>query len=178
MRSHGAGRPGAAISTHLDGIPRFAGVWTHPLMDTVDIDMAERIDIYKSPQAVTYGNMSFGAVNLVPKRVVALGFEARAVGAYGMFDTGILRAEQGGKVDAFDYYFIGSHRQSNGHRFNADGEVDGLFGRTGYEIDKEKHWYGSVLGTTRTPTSAIRGSGAPRTPRSGSPSRRTTSFTS
>ncbi len=143
IRGHGAGRPGAEISTRIDGIPRFAGMWTHPLMDTMDIDMAERIDIYKSAQPVTFGNMSFGAINLIPKRRTEPGFSGKVSAAYGSFNTLILRGEHGGMVDAYDYYVTASHRQSDGHRRDADGEVDGFYGRMGMAI--EEHWYASAL---------------------------------
>ncbi len=60
IRGHGSGRPGGEISMMIDGIPRFSGVWAHPLLDLISVNSAERIHVYKSPQAVLLGNMSFG----------------------------------------------------------------------------------------------------------------------
>ena len=66
LRGQGSGRPGAEITTMVDGIPLFAGVWTHPLMDQLSINNASVIDVYKSAQPVLIGNMGFGAVNMIP----------------------------------------------------------------------------------------------------------------
>ena len=40
IRGMGSGRPGAEISTMVDGIPKFVGVWTHPLLDTLSISIS------------------------------------------------------------------------------------------------------------------------------------------
>lgn len=143
VRGHGSGRPGGEISTRIDGIPRFVGIWTHPLLDTINVDTASRIDVYKSPQPVRFGNMSFAAVNLIPRRVTTPGFETRTMASYGSFGILVLRGEHGGKVDAFDYNLILSYRQSDGHRSGAGGRVGGVQGRVGYEING--NWYAALL---------------------------------
>ena len=50
IRGMGSGRPGAEISTLVDGIPKFVGVWTHPLLDT-PLDMNSRPGDRKSTGA-------------------------------------------------------------------------------------------------------------------------------
>lgn len=143
IRGHGSGRPGAEISTRVDGVPRFVGVWTHPLLDTLNVDIAERVDVYRSAQPVGFGNMSFGAVDVVPKRVSDPGVVARGVAQYGSFDTRVLLGEHGAKVDAFDYFLNLSHRSSDGHRKDADGTVNHIYGRAGYELGE--NWTVSVI---------------------------------
>jgi len=135
IRGHGSGRPGAEISTMVDGIPRFVGVWSHPLMDIMSIDIADRIAIHKSAQPVLFGNTSFGVVNVITKRILHEGFTGRFQSTAGSYGTLIERIEHGGKVQNFDYYISGSHRQSNGHRENSDGEVQALYGRIGYTFN-------------------------------------------
>lgn len=134
VRGQGSGRPGAEIGTTIDGIPRFVGVWTHPLLDTLSTDMAERVDVYKSAQPVLFGNMAFAVVNLVPKTVTREGMSTRVMGSYGEYATSAGLIENGAKVGAFDYYVMASHRQSDGHRENADGRVRTYYGRLGYEV--------------------------------------------
>jgi iron complex outermembrane receptor protein len=138
IHGHGTGRPGAEISTLFDGVPRFSGVWTHPLMDILPIETAGRVEVYKGAQPVLLGNMGFAAVNLVPKRRAEEGFETRLDAAYGSYNTDILGLEHGGRVGDFDYYLVGCHRQSDGRRPNADGVVDDLYGRVGYRLGD--HW--------------------------------------
>jgi iron complex outermembrane receptor protein len=47
IRGMGSSRPGGEIQMAVDGIPKNVGVWTHPLMDIMSVDQAQRIDIYK-----------------------------------------------------------------------------------------------------------------------------------
>ena len=134
VRGQGSGRPGAEIGTMIDGIPRFVGVWTHPLLDVLSTDMAGRIDVYKSAQPVLFGNMAFAAVNLVPKRVAQEGMATRVMGSFGEYSTASGLLENGAKLGDLDYYVMGSQRQSDGHRDNADGRVRTLYGRLGYDV--------------------------------------------
>ncbi|MEW5807194.1 MAG: TonB-dependent receptor plug domain-containing protein [Acidobacteriota bacterium] len=134
IRGRGSSRPGAEIQTLIDGVPIFVGVWTHPLMDTLSIDTAERIEVYKGAQPILFGNMAFGAVNVITKRMTDDGFSTRLLGAGGSFSTFIETIEHGGKRGPFDYFLIQSYRKSNGHRDNADGELQEYFGSVGLQL--------------------------------------------
>ena len=134
IRGHGSGRPGAEIATLTDGVPRFVGIWTHPLLDPLSVDSASSVEIYRSAQPVLFGNMSFGAVDMVSKQRVPPGLGGRFVGSYGSHDTLIAQLEYGGRGAAVDYYLTASHRSSDGHRENAGGEVQALSGRVGLEL--------------------------------------------
>jgi len=136
IRGQGSGRPGAEISTMIDGIPRFGSVWTHPLLDTLATDANDRIDVYKSAQPVLFGNMTFAGVDLIPKRIAQDGMFTRVLGAYGSFATLTGLVENGAKLGDWDYYVLASHRDSDGDRPNADGRVNSLYGRLGYALAK------------------------------------------
>jgi len=143
IRGMGASRPGAEIVMTMDGIPRYANVWTHPLMDTLSVDNAARLDVYKGAQPVLFGNMSFGAVDIVTKRQTEPGFHSELQLAYGSYDTWVQTAEHGGKTGPVDYYLIQSYRTSEGHRDNASGELQNYLGRIG--VDFAQHWNLSIL---------------------------------
>ncbi len=143
VRGMGSSRPGAEIQTLVDGVPVFVGVWTHPLMDVLSIDHAEKIEVYKGAQPVLYGNMAFGAINLITKRQKEEGFSTHFMGATGSYDSFTERIEHGGKKGSFDYYLIQSYRKSHGHRDNADGELQEYFARFGYDISE--HWHADLL---------------------------------
>lgn len=143
IRGLGSGRPGAEVATMIDGIPRFVGVWTHPLVDIMSLDVTDRISVHKSPEPVLFGNMAYGAVDVVTRRRREEGFESRILSSYGSHRTSVVLAEHAGKVEAFDYFMTGSHRESDGHRRNADGDVSSYSARLGYEIDEG--WFGSFL---------------------------------
>ena len=134
IRGMGAGRPGAEITTMVDGVPKFAGVWTHPLLDTLSIDLLERVDVYKGAQPVLFGNMSFAGVNLVPRHRETAGFGGRVSAAYGSFDTSSFTADTDGKQGRLDYSIAVSQRKSDGQRVDADGRTRAAFGRAGVDL--------------------------------------------
>jgi len=134
IRGHGSSRPGAEVQTLIDGIPKFVSVWTHPLMDVLNVDIVETVDVYKGAQPVLFGNMAFGAINIHTKRMRDRGFSTTFHTAYGSYDTLTGSVEHGGKMERFDYYLLGGYRSSDGHRENADGELNDFFGRLGYKF--------------------------------------------
>ncbi len=134
IRGHGSGRPGAEIMMLTDGIPRFVGIWTHPLIDVSNIDSVHSIDIYRSAQPVMIGNMAFGAVDMATPRRTAVGSGGRFTGSYGSWDTLIGNFEYGGRSESLDYYLTVGYRTSDGHRDNANGEIGAVSGRLGFQL--------------------------------------------
>lgn len=134
IRGMGSSRPGAEIQTLVDGIPKFVSVWNHPLMDTLSVDPVERIEVYKGAQPLLFGNMSFGAVNMVTKQQKEEGFTTRLQGGFGSYGTVVEVLEHGGKIKDTDYYVLQSFRSSNGHRENAGGRLQEYFARIGQKI--------------------------------------------
>ena len=137
IRGNGSSRPGAEIQTLIDGIPKFVSVWTHPLMDVLNVDIVDTIDIYKGAQPVLYGNMAFGVVDIQTKHLKDQGFYTRIQSSYGSHNTVTGSLENGGKFEKFDYYLLGGYRSSDGHRENADGELQDIFCRLGYDFTDE-----------------------------------------
>lgn len=133
IRGMGSSRPGAEIKTFFDGVPVYMSVWNHPLMDLLPVDAVKSVEVYKSPQPYVFGN-SFATVNLVPKEQVEEGFSGIVESAYGSYDTVLAKGAQGGRKGAFDYYFAGAYRSSDGHRDNADGEMKNLYGHVGWDV--------------------------------------------
>jgi iron complex outermembrane receptor protein len=134
IRGMGGERPGAEIQTLVDGRPSFVGIWTHPLMDLMSVSNLGHVDVYKGAQPVLFGNSSYGAVNVVTKRMMEEGFTTRIRSAYGSYNTFDEHLEHGGKKGNLDYYLIGDFKKSDGHRENSDGQVQNYFGRMGYRL--------------------------------------------
>ena len=142
IRGMGSSRPGGEIQMAVDGIPKVVGVWTHPLMDIMSVDQAQRIDIYKGAQPVLFGNGAYGVVNLVTKRQTEEGFYTNVRTGYGSYSTFIEGVEHGGKVGNTDYYVLQSFRSSSGHRDTSSGELQEYFARVGHQINES--WYLSL----------------------------------
>lgn len=131
VRGHGSSRPGSDMAILTDGIPRFVGIWGHPLIDIFPLDFMESIRVYKSPQPVRVGNMGFAAIELFPASPDAEGPAAQADFGIGEFNT--RSAAVLGRAGMGDFHVSTgfSHRRSDGHRPNAFGEVNaGTFGFT------------------------------------------------
>jgi len=133
IRGMGSSRPGSEIKTLFDGIPMYLSVWNHPLLDTIPVDSARTIEVYKSPQPQHFGN-AFGVVNVVPKRKLTEGFETKGQVATGRWSTLVGTVEHGGKKDRLDYYIGCGYRSSDGHREAADGELKNIYGSLGYAL--------------------------------------------
>lgn len=135
VRGHGSGRPGAELTTMIDGVGRWNGVWSHPLLDTLSLTLSDQIEVMKSPQGVRYGNMAFAAVNLVPSLPQQERTELLLQGGSHQSET--LQLRHGNQNGRWVYDLRASHRASEGHRPNADGQVQDLFFQTQWEVSEQ-----------------------------------------
>ena len=134
IRGHGSGRPGAQIALFVDGIPRFVGIWSHPLLDMTSADSAQSITIYSSPQPVLLGNMAFGAVNIEPREPVSSGLHGSLLLGYGSYDTLRQGLSLAYKTKDLSVHLGQTYKQSDGHRENADGRVFNMDGSLAYAV--------------------------------------------
>ncbi len=137
IRGMGAGRPGSEIMTYVDGIPIFMGVWNHPLLDLLPVNGMQSITVYKSPQPHINGN-NFASINLETKQAYQEGTLINARVSGGYFGTFIEQADLVGRSGNISYMLAQGHAQSNGHRRNADGELNNVMGRVSMQLDP--HW--------------------------------------
>jgi iron complex outermembrane receptor protein len=133
IRGQGAGRPGGEVATLVDGVPVMVSVWTHPILDLLNTDAAQTIQVYKSPEPVLFGNMAFGAVNLVPKRAGKVP-EGRATLFAGSYSLSGVKAEEGIPLGEGDLYLQGSLIRSDGHREDSAGRVARAYGRAAADL--------------------------------------------
>lgn len=135
LRGHGSGRPGAEIGTLVAGIPRFVGVWTHPLLDTLPLDGIARIEVHKSAQPVLLGPAAgFASVNLLPVEPPDEGHDGRLALSAGSHDTRDASVRAVGREGRLGYAVAGAHRASDGHRPGAGGRVGSLLGRVSWDL--------------------------------------------
>ncbi|MDR1190097.1 MAG: TonB-dependent receptor plug domain-containing protein [Verrucomicrobiales bacterium] len=142
IRGLGASRPGSELLTMFDGAPRYNGVFSHSMLDTLSLDPVAAITVYKSAQPQYFGD-AFAAIDLAPKRAEA-DYQAQVTGAYGTMNTGVETVSGGGKIGKFDYYAGQSYRSSDGQRNNAGGTIRDYFFRLGWQLND--NWYLSYFG--------------------------------
>jgi len=135
IRGMGASRPGSEIQTYIDDIPFYMGVWGHPLLDLLPINGMESITVYKSPQPQVNGN-NFASVNLSTKKAIEDGIKGNFRLSGGMFGTVSEQLDVTGKYGDVDFTLAQGFARSNGHRDNADGQLNNIMGRIGWQFDK------------------------------------------
>jgi len=136
IRGLGTARPGAEIQLSIDGVPSFNSIWTHPILDMLNVELARRIDIHKGAQPVLFGNMAFAVVDLAPKFREQPGQGGAVTLTAGSFGTWSALAEGGYRGEALDAYVLASTRASDGHRTNADGRLRAAYVRLGWTFDE------------------------------------------
>ncbi len=134
IRGMGSGRPGGEVQFLVDGVPKFSGVWTHPLMDVLSIDSLDHVDVVKGASPVLYGNMAFGVVDIRSRRMERDGWEAAASVSGGSFRTLLTHLDGGYREGRFDANFAGGYRMSDGARPQSGGKLADFFGRVGYAL--------------------------------------------
>jgi iron complex outermembrane receptor protein len=134
VRGHGSGRPGSDISVRVDGIPQVMSLWSHPLLDTISLEQAGAIEIYKSPQPVLFGNMSFAVINLLPQTIEPQTQVSAGFGKYGTWSESLSHSGRSGKLA---YRLAAGHQESDGHREDAEGLTNHLNGRLEYDFSAQ-----------------------------------------
>ena len=141
IRGMGASRPGAEITTHIDGIPFYMGIWNHPLLDLLPVNGMQSISVAKSPQPHMSGN-NFASVNLQTKRATEEGIHGDVRLSAGSFGTVAQQATLLGKHENLDWSFAQGFARSDGHRPNSDGRLTNAMGRIGLRLNE--NWRASA----------------------------------
>jgi iron complex outermembrane receptor protein len=136
LRGLGASRPGGEIKTLVDGVPKLNGIFNHPLLDLMSVDLAAQIDVHARATPLDFGN-TFAAVNITTPRVETPGRIARASVAAGSFGTVVERLDFGARDGAFDCYLSQSLRQSDGQRPDSDGHMENYLLRLGWALSPQ-----------------------------------------
>lgn len=121
----------------IDGLPQYAGLYGHPLADTYQTMMAERVEVVSGPASSVYGSNALGGVvNLVTRTMDTNGTRTDLNlqgGSYGTFVgtlTNRLRQGRFSSVAAVNY------ERTDGHRPNATFSQVSGFVKLGYDLSR------------------------------------------
>ena len=121
----------------IDGLPQYAGLYGHPLADTYQTMMADRVEIVGGPASAIYGsNAMGGVVNIVTRRMESNGVQTDINlqgGSYGTFiGTATNRLRQGrfSSIAALNY------ERTDGHRANSAFSQTSGFVKLGYDLSR------------------------------------------
>ncbi|SFL55240.1 iron complex outermembrane recepter protein [Porphyromonadaceae bacterium KH3CP3RA] len=138
MRGIG-GAPTTGVLVLIDGHPQYMGLMGHPLADSYQSMMTERVEVVRGPASVLYGSNAMGGViNIITKKQQRDGSHSMAQVMYGSYNTLNAKASTGWKKDKLHLTGNIGYNRSDGHRENMDFEQWNGYAKVGYDISR--HW--------------------------------------
>jgi len=131
LRGLGSSRPGGEIKTTLDGVPIGNGVFNHPLLDLLPVDLAGAVEINRRAEPLSAGNM-FAGINLVSPRGGPMGAWLHGMASVGSFGARSGKLAAGRRFAAGEIYAGQSYREADGHREDAEGRLGHTLVRAGW----------------------------------------------
>ncbi len=144
----------------IDGHPQYQGIYGHPLSDSYQTMMAERVEVLRGPASVLYGSNAMGGVI----NIVTRGSSVRRCGTatnatVGVGSYGTLQAEASNQLRSgkFSSSIGAQYGRTDNHRPHMGFEQYGGFLKLGYDINENwsaslsgnvTHWNASNPGTT------------------------------
>ena len=123
----------------IDGHPQYNGVYGHPISDSYQTLMAERVEVLRGPASVLYGSNAMGGVlNIVTKSMHEDGVKTEinlGAGSYGTVQTEASNRIRSGK---FGSTIAAQYNRTDNHRRHMGFEQYGGYMKLGYDFTS--HW--------------------------------------
>lgn len=113
----GLGGGSGRLLVLIDGMPQFMGLMGHPIADSYQSFLAERVEVLRGPASALYGsNAMGGVVNIVTRHARQDGVGTSLRAGYGSYNT--VEAEFANHVrkGRFSSVLSGSYNRTDGHR--------------------------------------------------------------
>ena len=124
----------------IDGHPQYQGIYGHPISDSYQTLMAERVEVLRGPASVLYGSNAMGGVmNIVTRH--SLGRDGittnvtLGAGSYGTVQTEATNQVRSGK---FCSTVSAQYNRTDNHRPRMGFEQYGGYVKLGYDLNE--HW--------------------------------------
>lgn len=170
------GAPTSGVLILIDGHPQYMGLMGHPLADSYQSLMTERVEVVRGPASVLYGSNAMGGViNIITKGQKQNGAHHSARLMYGSHNTFSAEASGGWRHEKLHINGNIGYNRSDGHRGNMDFEQVNSYGKIGYDFSR--NWSGFAdLNLSNTQSSNPGAVAAPITDNDADITRGTTSF--
>lgn len=130
------GAPTAGVLVLIDGHPQYMGLMGHPLADSYQSMMTERVEVVRGPASMLYGSNAMGGViNIITKKQKTDGSHHSAQLSYGSYNTLSAEVSSGYRKKQFHLNGNLGYNRSNGHRMDMDFEQFSGYVKTGYNFN-------------------------------------------
>jgi len=123
----------------IDGHPQYNGVYGHPISDSYQTLMADRVEVLRGPASVLYGSNAMGGVlNIVTRSMHEDGVKTHVnlgAGSYGTVQAEASNQLRSGK---FSSTVSAQYGRTDNHRPRMGFEQYGGYLKLGYDFNK--HW--------------------------------------
>lgn len=123
----------------IDGHPQYQGIYGHPISDSYQTLMAERVEVLRGPASVLYGSNAMGGVlNIVTRSMHEDGVKTNinlGAGSYGTVQTRASNQVRSGK---FNSTVSAEYNRTDNHRPRMGFEQYGGNVKLGYDFTE--HW--------------------------------------
>jgi len=123
----------------IDGHPQYQGIYGHPISDSYQTLMADRVEVLRGPASVLYGSNAMGGVlNIVTRSMHQDGVKTHinlGAGSYGTIQTEASNQVRSGK---FSSTVAAQYSRTDNHRPRMGFEQYGGYLKLGYDFTE--HW--------------------------------------
>ena len=125
----------------IDGHPQYQGIYGHPISDSYQTLMAERVEVLRGPASVLYGSNAMGGVlNIVTRAASANRDDVKTTINLGAGSYGTVQAEAANQIRSgrFSSTVAAQYRRTDNHRPRMGFEQYGGYMKLGYDLSE--HW--------------------------------------
>ena len=129
----------------IDGHPQYNGVYGHPIADSYQTMMADRVEVLRGPASMLYGsNAMGGVVNIVTRGMKQDGVRTMFNLGAGSYGTVQVDASNQIKKGNFSSTVAGQYGRSDNHRPNMGFEQYGGYAKLNYDFSANWNAYADV----------------------------------
>ena len=124
----------------IDGHPQYQGIYGHPISDSYQTLMAERVEVLRGPASMLYGSNAMGGVINIVTRRPAGGNSVHTNINVGAGSYGTLQAEVANQIRSgkFSSTIAAQYGRTDNHRPRMGFEQYGGYLKLGYDFNN--HW--------------------------------------